>query len=212
MSLSPIDLEMDDLRKMFDVPDFPLAEITSPDVRPMLATPDSSPSSPIPSTKYPSPTTSVRSDASLGTSRSPSEGSASLVGNPESGPSTPFEDIRTFFDVPSSRGSTPMLVDEQDMLGTGQSGETAPEEAERPQCDTGCVRHPPIGPNLIAYLPIITSRAALIRASLIERRAEREYLISRIDSVLRDLGELSRQLDTMEALKVIRAANRASSS
>ena len=153
-------------------------------------------------------------DASLGTSPSPSTDSASMVGNPESRPSTPIDDIRTFFDLPPSRASTPMLVDEQVMSGTGQSGEPAPQAAEAPQCQIfGCDRHPRInGRNLIPYLPIITSRAALIRASLVERRAEREYLTSRIDSVLRDIGELSRQLDTMEALRVIRAANQERSS
>ena len=50
------------------------------------------------------------------------------------------------------------------------------------------------GQNLVLFLPIITSRAALLRGALAERRAKREYVRSRVDSVVQNMAELQRQL------------------
>ena len=126
----------------------------------------------------------------------------SLFAIPESRPPTPLAYPNSFFDIPASRPSTPMLVDEK----TSSSPHQTP--AVESTADTPA-RHntPPInGRNLIPFLPIITSRAALIRGALLERKSEQVYLRSKIDSVLQDMAELQRQLDTMGALRVIRRA------
>lgn len=228
MSVSPTDLEMDDLREMFDIPDSPRTE-NSPDFVSLLAIPDSPTSSPIPSNN-PSPITTpriVRSDASLGlgTLPSPSMDSASVFDIPESRPSTPICYTNSSFDIPASRPSTPMLVDDQDISSSHTSPissfSTEGREPSEPALVTAQPSHPqpphpqppPInGRNLIPLLPIITSRAALMRLALLERRAEAAYISSRIDSVVQDMAELQRQMDTMDALRIIRAAERQRSS
>ena len=142
----------------------------------------------------------------------------SLFDIPDSPPPSPMYDPHALFDIPESRPptpishhhrldipSTPMLVDYDTspvMTATEIPSPLPPATAGPSHPQT-----PPInGRNLIPFLPIITGRAALIRGALLERKSERLYLRSKMDSVLQDMAELKRQLDTMDVFRVIRAA------
>jgi hypothetical protein len=126
---------------------------------------------------------------------------------PESQPPTPISHCPAL-DIPASQPSTPMLVDYETspvITAAGQANNTSPFQPAAPP--PSHPKTPPInGRNLIPFLPIITGRAALIRGALSERKSERLHLRSKIDSVLQDMAELERQLDTMDAFRVIRAA------
>jgi len=205
---------MQDLQDMLNIPDSPRAETPSAEMsHSLFAIPDSSSSSPTPSNTDSSPVITLRiftyADY-LGTPPSPSLDSTSISTSvfhiPESRPPTPIAYPATLFDIPPSRPPTPMVVDDTFPIITeaGQADESAFQTAAHTPRRQ---KTPPInGRNLIPFLPIITSRAALIRGALLERRSEQVYLRSKIDSVLQDMAELERQMDTMDAFRVIRAA------
>jgi len=149
---------------------------------------------------------------------------------PDSPPPSPMYDPHALFDIPESRPPTPishpngldipftpMLVDydTSPVITATQipsplpPATAGPSHRQTPPATAGPSHRqtPPInGRNLIPFLPIITGRAALIRGALLERKSERLYLRSKMDSVLQDMAELKRQLDTMDAFRVIRAA------
>jgi hypothetical protein len=187
MSLSAIDLEMENWQEMFKIPDSPRAETPSLDFGPI---PDSPTSSLIPSSNTPAPITTapvVQYDATLGLATHPS----------------PSTDLANLFDIPDSRPSTPMLVDDQNISSSSKTEGRHASEPAQPSQPEPPRRQPP--PNMIRFLPIISGRAVLMRSALSERRAEAAYIRSKIDSVKQDMAELSRQLDTMEALRVMRS-------
>ena len=195
---------MQNWQEMLEIPDSPCATPPS-DSGSLYEIPDSIPSSPI----------QTDNDLSEGTAQSPYMDSTSLFDIPESQPLTPSSESDIFFELPSSRLPTPMLVDATDgpQSTSRPTPSTAPSQPSpsmpQPSQHQAPGRHntPPInGRNLIPFLPIITSHAALLRGALAERRAEREYVRSRIDSVVQDMAELQRQLDSMDVFRVIRAA------
>ena len=198
---------MHNWQEMLEIPDSPCATPPS-DSGSLYEIPDSVPSSPIRTDK----------DLSEGTAHCPYiVDSASLFDIPGSRPLTPSSESDILFSLPSSRPPTPMLVDATDgpQSASRPTPSTAPSQPSpstpQPSQPQAPGRHntPPInGRNLVPFLPIITSRAALLRGALAERRAEREYVRSRVDSVLQDMAELQRQLDAMDAFRVIKAAER----
>jgi hypothetical protein len=62
------------------------------------------------------------------------------------------------------------------------------------------------GENLVPFLPIITSRAALLRSVLAEREMELSYVKNQMDSVLTDMAEVHCQMLALGALKAMRLA------